>query len=336
MLLDKYLIDNLNLLGVKIMKEAGLASAPQDYHQMVSFFETLKKMAEEKDDVSANMVYQVLYNFVSSVEVRDRHTSSRVFEDIFAAIFNTESTDISKRENPSPSDAILEFDHLTKNENWKISTDLSNNKREKADVWIGNYPISLKTLKGKQIDERGRIVDNTFNDEINVGSFSYRALFKGVLTDNELELLRDRKGGLGSKGQIRQNVLNPIKNRGQNKEFLKRLKLFFRYVYAEDVLIVIKSDYKIKLFFVPNQTFVDVISLLYELNEECFENVWYRWENNNLRFKLTNFLNYIKHYDLSYKELVLDLTSFTKNQKIKDFNLGINTKIRTELEKISN
>ena len=137
MLLDKYLIDNLSLLGTQIMNKAGLNSAPKNYNQMVRFFETLKSEAEENDNVAANMIYQVLYNFVSSVEVRDRHTSPRVFEDIFAAVFDTKSTDVQHRENPAPFDEILKFDKLTQKEDWNISTDLSGNKREKADVFIG-------------------------------------------------------------------------------------------------------------------------------------------------------------------------------------------------------
>lgn len=335
MLLDKFLISNLNLLGAQIMNKAGLNSAPKNYSQMLCFFETLKSEAEENNNVAANMIYQVLYNFVSSVEVRDRHTSPRVFEDIFAAVFNTESTDVTHRENPTPFKEILKYDVLTKKEDWSIATDLSGNKREKVDVFIGSYPLSLKTLKGKHIDEYGRVIDPSFNDEINVGSFSYRALFKGILSDKQLELLRDRKGGLGSRTQMRKNVLDPIKNSGKSAEFLERLKLFFGFVYEEDVLIVIKSDYRIYLYFIPNKTFVNVICLLYEKNESKFEDVWHRWENNNLRFKLTKFLYYIDHYKLPYKEIVLSLASFEKNQNLKSFNEKMNNTIKSELNNLT-
>ena len=317
------------------MKKAGLDSAPQNYEQMVCFLEVIKVEAEEKDDVAANMIYQVLYNFVSSVEVRDRHTSPRIFEDIFAALFNTESTDTTKRENPDIPKSILAFDKYTKKDDWKISADLSSNKREKADVSIGSYPVSLKTLKGMQIDENNVIVDNSFNDEINVGSFSYRALFKGILTNKELNLLGDRKNGLGSRGQIRKNVLDPIKKKGKTKEFLDRLRLFFGYVYAEDVLIVIKSDYRINLYFIPNKTFVETICSLYENDEANFQDVWHRWENNNLRFKLTKFLYYIDQYKLPYKEIVLSLASFEKNLKLKSFNEKMNNTIKSELNNLT-
>ena len=150
MLLDKYLIENLDLLGLKIMKKAGLTAAPVNLDELYQFFATLKDEAEKNNDAAANMIYQVLYNFVSSAEVRDRHTSPREFEDIFCSVFGTESTDDSSRANPRPTKDIMEYDKYTYTEDWNISSDLCGNKREKADASIGGYDISLKTLKGKR------------------------------------------------------------------------------------------------------------------------------------------------------------------------------------------
>lgn len=334
MLLDKYLIENLDLLGLKIMKKAGLTAAPVNLDELYQFFAALKEEAEKNNDAAANMIYQVLYNFVSSAEVRDRHTSPREFEDIFCSVFGTESTDDSSRANPRPTKDIMEYDKYTYTEDWNISSDLCGNKREKADASIGGYDISLKTLKGKRYNEFGKMVDSKLNDEINVGSFSYRALFKGILTDEELSTLRDRKGGLGSKAQIRKNVLNPIKNHGKSKELLSRLKLFLNFVYEEDLVIVIKSDYRTDFYFVPNKTFVDVLCTLYEKDENSFEDVWYRWENNNLRIRLSQLFYYIEKYKLPYKKLELNLASFIKQEDIKAFNVKLNKCVEAELEKL--
>lgn len=332
MLLDKYLIETLDLLGLNIMKKAGLTTCPTNLDELYSFFKTLKVEAEINKNAAANMIYQVLYNFVSSAEVRDRHTSPREFEDIFCSIFGTESTDTGVRVNPTPTKEILEYDKFTIGDDWNISTDLCGNKREKADVSIGGYEISLKTLKGKRYNELGTIIDSSFNNEINVGSFSFRALFKGILTDEELAKLGDRKSGLGSKKQIRANVLNPIKNHGKTKEFLCRLKMFFGYVYEEDLVIVIKSDYRTFLYLIPNKTFVDVICTLYEKNENCFEEVWYRWENNNLRFNLSKLFEYIDKYKLPYQKICLNLVSFEKQDAISNFNKTLRQNIEKELE----
>ena len=155
-----------------------------------------------------------------------------------------------------------------------------------------------------------------------------------ILTAKEFKRLGDRKNGLGSRKQIRENVLDPIKNKGKGQKFLDRLRLFFGYVYEEDLLIVVKSDYRIGLYFIPNQTFVQVICALYERNEEAFQDVWNRWENNNLRFKFNKLLSYIKSYKLPYKKLVLDLTSFENNHKIKNFNQTMNSVIEGEFRKL--
>ncbi len=334
MLLDKYLIENLDLIGFNIMKKAGLSSAPSNLDQLYRFFETLKEEAETNKNAAANMIYQVLYNFVSSAEVRDRHTSPREFEDIFCSIFGTSSTDAGSRENPLPTAEILKYDKFTTAEDWNISTDLCGNKREKADASIGGYEISLKTLKGKRYNEHGLVVDSSINNEINVGSFSYRALFKGILTNDELATLRDRKGGLGSKSQMRKFVLDPIKKHGKSEEFLERLKLFLGFVYKEDLIIVIKSDYRTDIYFIPNKTFIDVICKLYKHKESCFEEVWYRWENNNLRFSLSKFFGYIDYFQLPYKNICLNLASFKGNKKINLFNEILNKDIENELEKL--
>ncbi|MBE7012961.1 MAG: hypothetical protein E7416_02670 [Ruminococcaceae bacterium] len=334
MLLDKYLIENLDLLGMKIMKKAGLNSTPHNLKQLYCFFETLKNEAEIKNSPSANMIYQILYSFVSSEDVRDRHTSPREFEDIFCSLFGTSCSDDKNRENPKPTDGILKYDIFTIEEDWNISSDLCGNKREKADASINGYNISLKTLKGKNYDEFGKIINRSVNNELNVGSFSFRALFKGILTDAELSKLGDRKSGLGSKKQIRDNVLIPIKQHKKTEAFLQRLKLFLSYVYEEDLVIVIKSNYLTDIYFIPNETFINVLYLLYKEKEDKFEEVWYRWENNNLRINLSKLFEYIKFFQLPYKKITLNLYSFKKIEKINNFNHILSNNIKNEINNL--
>ncbi len=336
MLLDKCLIKNLHLLGSGIMEKAGLNKPPENLEELFDFFKTLQSEAEEKNDASANMIYNILYNFVSSAEVRDRHTSPREFEDIFCSLFGTECADDGVRVNPPVTEVIKKYDEFTNDLGWTISSDFSINKREKADVSIGEYKISLKTLKGKQYDENYGVLNTSCNNEINIGGFSYRALFKGILTDRELAHLSDRKKGLGSKVQIRRNVLNPILTHGKKDDFSKRLKDSFSYVYEEDLVIVIKSDYKMDIYFIPNKTFVDVVCKLYDEKECEFENLWYRWENNNLRFSLPELLRYIEFFNFEYKKSELKLASFKTQEEISKFNQKLNEMIENELEKIIN
>lgn len=318
MILDNSLISLLTPIGNKIMQSAGLPNAPTNINELYTFTRELKRLAEANDN-SAALVCHILYSFVTSEEVRDRHTSPREFEDIFGSLFGTVSTDSISRTNPIAPDYIKAYDRINSNDNWKISTDLSGNKREKADVKFGTYELSLKTLKGKSYNADGVIIDKKYNNEINVGSFSYRALFKGILSNQELQELSDRKGGLGSGPQMRKYVLDPIKRSGKTNEFKSRLHDFLSYVYSDDILILIKSNYQITFYFIPSSSFVESICTLYDKNEPEFQKVWYRWENNNLRFPLNKFISNIKEYELPIQEISINLSVFERNPTIKTF-----------------
>lgn len=322
MILDNYLISLLTPIGEKIMKSAGLLKAPSNIEELYIFIKELKKLSESNDN-SAALVCNILYSFVTSEEVRDRHTSPCEFEDIFGGLFGTSSTDSTARTNPITPDYISSYDKINTNDNWRISTDLSGNKREKADIRFGTYELSLKTLKGKSYDINGNITSEKFNNELNVGSFSYRALFKGIFNDAKIKELGDRKKGLGSGTQIRENVLNIIKESKKTIEFRNRLHDFLSYVYSDDMLILIKSNYYITFYFVPSSSFVESICTLYDKNESEFEKVWYRWENNNLRLNLKNFINNIKSYGLPIEEIRINLSVFEKNETIKIFKQNI-------------
>ena len=99
---------------------------------------------------------------------------------------------------------------------------------------------------------------------------------------------------------------------------------------------MIKSNYQITFYLVPSNSFVESICTLYDNNEAEFQKVWYRWENNNLRFPLNNFINNIKKYNLTIREITIDLSLFEKNQAIKTFKKNIEDAIRENISIITN
>ena len=157
MILDKLLLQNTSSIGKSLLQKAGLESTPKNINEMHLFLEATKKSIESNEFEGA-LLGNILFSFVSSTEVRDRNVTSRVFEDIFAGLFNEKCTDKTQRSNPSVIQDILNLDTLCKNEDWLISTDLAGNKREKSDLELGNYSISLKTLKGKVYDINDNII----------------------------------------------------------------------------------------------------------------------------------------------------------------------------------
>lgn len=334
MILDKILLTQLKPIGKSLLQKAKLNTYPKNIDDMSKFINTIKEEIE-KESFDGLIIGNIFFNFVTSIDVRDRLTTSRIFEDIFCSLFGLEATDTETRTNPEVTNEIKELDKLCISEDWNISDDLSGNKREKSDVHIGNYNISLKTLKGKVYDKDGIIIDSSLNTEVNVGSLSFRALLKGILSDEKLSTLKDRKGGLGSKAQIRNNILNVVKETNKTDEFKQRLNLFINYVYEDDLYLVLKSHYKIIFYLIPKESFQKLIVLLYEKHEQSFESVWGRWENNNLRFQWPPILRYLNEFKLPYYEIDILLTQAIHNKKIIEFTNKITKAVADNLKEFS-
>lgn len=328
MILDSLICSNIGIIGNSLCKEANINGKPKNIHEMKIFLEHLK-YSINKNDFKGILIANIFFHFVSDIKIRNRNTTARTFEDIFSALFSCNSTDKNIRNNPKTTDDIIKYDSLCKLEDWKISTDLSTNKREKTDLTIGKYNISLKTLKGVAYSKENKIMkfenkQNDFNSELNVGSFSYRALLKGILSDEDLKILGDRKNGLGSGKQLRENIFNPVLKSNKKNEFYTKLKNFLTYVYEDDFYIILKSNYRIDFILIPNNTFVNTILKLYNDEEHNFEKVFYRWENNNLRLNWKNLLNYIKKFKFEYYRININLDKIDSNLKFNDMKKKIN------------
>ena len=320
MILDKILLSKINIIGDKLLKKSGLNTPPTNIQEMKFFLETIKQSINESE-FEGVLIANILFSFISDIEIRNRLTTSRIFEDVFGALFNETSSDILTRTNPTSPSEIEYLDKLCEKEQWYISSDISTNKREKSDLSIGDYEISLKTLKGKAYGENNTIIDNDYNRELNVGSLSFRALLKGILEDTELNLLSDRRSGLGSGTQLRKHVFNPILNHSKEQEFLDRLTLFLNYVYEEDMYIVLKSHFRIDFILIPNSSFVNSLIYTYKYCESDFEKIFYRWENNNLRLVWPNMIKAMDKFDLPY----------FKNYQLNEFKIQLSEKIEDSL-----
>lgn len=343
MILDKILFEKIEPVGLSIIKKTILKTYPNNIKEMVLFLNEIKKSIEN-EDFDGLLIGNVLFYFVSSLDVRNRKTTARTFEDIFCSLFGLTATDDESRTTPFIPDNIIKLDCFnSKDDDWKISTDLANNKREKTDVLIGKYKISLKTLKGILYDETGKVMPKTVeingkkikneeNDELNVGSLSYRALLKSILTDKEIALLGDRKGGLGSGSALRKNVFDKIKKYGKTGDFYDRLKIFLEYVYEDDVYIVLKSNYKITWYLIPASSFQKSICNAYKENESTFQNVFYRWENNNLRLQWKLVLAQMDKDKLPYDLIEMDLWKAVFSKKMKKFIHTLNKEIEEAIK----
>ncbi len=333
MYLDKILFDELEELGTELKRKAGLKNNPKNIEEMSKFILQIKKEIDNESFCGA-MIGTLLYRFVTSLEVRDRQTTSRLFEDLFSALFGVKATDENTRKTPIVPTYIKELDTICEGKSWSISGDLATNRREKADVIIGSYEISLKTLKGSAYNSSGEITDKSLNKEVNVGSLSFRALFKNILPDEKLDTIGDRKKGLGSGKQLREYVFDVIVEHNAQKDFYQRLKLFMDYVYQEDLYLVLKSDYNITFYLIPNASFRETILDLYQKNEKSFESVWYRWENNNLRMDWVKLIDFMKQYEHPFYKIDILLTKAVHSVKMKTFENSVRKAIVSSIQEL--
>lgn len=305
MILDEILIDELSEL-------AGIQQSPKNLEEVYKFFKELEKKITQ-GDYRGELIGFIFFNFLTKKEIRDRKVTSRVCEDIMSKLFKGKTLDEDSKPNPEITEELENLDKLYEENlskfDFKISKDLAGNKREKADNQFGNYYLSIKTLKGKLYDKNLKIEDNKPNPELNIGSLSYRSLLVGLLADSELTELSDRKGGLGSGKQMIETIYNPLKQSGKWTDFIERLEIFMKYVYSEsDFLVVFKSGYKMELNFIHEKDFIDELINLAREDYAKFFQVFYRWENNNLRI----------HYEKLFKIL-------EDKKKLKKIVLRFNT-----------
>ena len=108
MYLDKIVINKLNIIGYSFLKKSKLLKYPSNINEMCIYLNTIKDTINNKE-FDGIFLASVLYNFVTSVEVRDRQVTSRIFEDIFSGLFGLKATDNNKRNNPSVPNSIKYF-----------------------------------------------------------------------------------------------------------------------------------------------------------------------------------------------------------------------------------
>jgi hypothetical protein len=322
LLLEKYEKELLKNISQKFTEKEDLSSTLTDINDIKQFFQKLSNNQNNQEDKLSQYILLYIYYKFSEKEVRLRKVTSRNFEDFVANIYGLSPTDDSEKPNPLISQQIQELHNEYENlkttdeeirkymidedgKFWSIAEDLSSNKREKADIVEKienvNIDISIKTLKGK-VDR------DTANTEINIGSLSYRSLFVGIHNQS----ISDRKAGLGS-GKQMIKLLNKIKENGKLDDFKKRLKLFLEYLYNDDdFLIAFKSDKKMQILFFKGEKLVNLILELLDLDLKKFSEIFYRWENNNLRIQINKLINpnYSKFWEASHIDEIKDYPKY--------------------------
>lgn len=297
----------LKLLRDILIQKAVLRTEYRNTEEMVY---TIKIILDTKENFNSAYLLNYLYQNISDKNVAKRKTTARDLEDYLSIVFNGTITDEIKRDNKSINIEMIENDFIT---NFTVS-----NKREKADIlFADNFVLSVKTLMPD-------------NYEINLGSFEKTALFYEL---DVYDFLGERKGkngqlnneivkiGLGSKSLLR-NLLLLLKEKGKYDIFKIRFLKMLKEIFADDMLIAIKNDTVMDLYFIKSDDFYS----LFEKNIDNIDNLMTiinRWEGNSIRVNREEFLKIGTLLKLDFNFIKESILKYFSEFEIKTTNILI-------------
>jgi len=271
---------------------------PKHTENIDSVYKFFKEIEKSKK-FNSLYILNYIYNYISCDEVSKRKTSSRVFEDLLAIIFNGSITDELNREND-----VADVPECFENVRDKIA----GNKREKIDLLFnGMYGISVKTLVGT-------------NREINLGSFEKKVLFDGLSVEQyltERQASNKEKVGLGSRKQLLK-LFKLLQKEGLYQKFSRKFIQMYEYIFSDDMILGIKKGEKLTLYFFTGGEFTDLVTSRAENPENLLE-VVNRWESNSIR------INRVKLLESASRQVQLnfDVLDETVIKLVNDFDFKL-------------
>jgi hypothetical protein len=307
----------LSLIREFLIEKDFLEHSYSNLREIEKFFIYLNS---SKEKFNSAYLLNYLYRNISSNEVAKRKTTARDFEDYLAILFNGKITDEIKRENSNEDNIFLENEYIT---NFILS-----NRREKSDIKFQGLDLSVKTLMKD-------------NKELNLDSFEKTALFYLL---NVEDFLNERKGkisnvngenlkiGLGSKPLLK-NLFTLLESENNLEQFKTRFLEMTKYIFADDIIIAIKNDDKMELYFLTSSDFIEV----FKENIDDILKILNRWEGNSIRvnrdkilqkaskveldfsFLETSFLKYFEEFENRISELLVLYINGSKEARQKIF-----------------
>lgn len=251
-------LNTIKILSNFLIEKKIIDNHIDNINNIYNFFNYLE---QNKNKFYTLYIYNYLYSYISSDEVSKRKTSARVFEDLLAIIFNGRVADTQQRKNLN-----YQVDDYFINVKDKIAS----NRREKADIiFNNNYSFSVKTLIHKNI-------------EINMGSFEKKVLFDSLKVDNYLSERKSIDGaGVGSKPQFLK-LLQLIETLSSYEKFQEKFNKMIEFIYSDDLLLTIKDDNKMELYFFNGLEIVNIFKN-HSKNKENILKIINRYEGNSIR-----------------------------------------------------
>ena len=290
----------IELIRNSLARKKILSETTSNIDEIYNFF---KKASQSKNsDFHYLYILNYIFNFISSDKVSKRKTSSRVFEDLLAIIFNGDIADDVTRENNIS---------IVPDSFQNVKDKIAGNKREKADLIFNRqetpYSISVKTL----------VQENT---EINMGSFEKQVLYDGLGVEsylNERKATNKEKIGLGSRSQL-QRLFKFLQKNNIYNNFEKKFSEMVRFIFDDDMILAIKNDSILEMYFIKGNDFVNLLTSRAN-NPDQLLTVVNRWEGNSIRINRKHLI------ENTIRKVVLDFNILDKTviKNINDFDLHL-------------
>jgi hypothetical protein len=243
------------------LKRNKLNKKPKKLDDVKKFFEVLDKSIKS-GDIDATIIGKHIYDTITNEKLRKRKVSAINFEEFLTTIFEGHIVDTENRE-PKP----IGYDFGDEDSNGRVAR----NKLEKLDVILGELNLSVKTLVPT-------------NKELNIGSFSAEALFRGFLpyTPNERE-------ELGSKPLLK-NKFEKFKQEGKWNDFVNRFEKMVSEIFRTDWIITIKDKWNLEVYIVKSEEFRNLLVNSLKESGESGVKLLNRFEAHALRVEVAPIL----------------------------------------------
>lgn len=311
-------MNTIELAFKQFIERHKLSKEPSNLVDISKAFSALAKGIKE-GDIEATLIGRHIHSTISNKNTRKLKVSAHNFEEFLVGLFSGRIID--KQERKKIKVKISSFP------NKDINRRVERNKLEKLDVVLGRLNLSAKTLVPT-------------NKELNIGSFSAEALFKGFMTS-----IPNERDSLGSKPLL-EKQFQGIVDSGKWSEFKNRFVKMIQEVYTTDWIITIKNDQVFDVYTLSGDDFRQI--LISRINKGPKEIVSFinRFEAHALRSELSPIFDKAMHIkveligkstplvNLVYdKSIAIIQSAFESLMKQKDSKLA-EAEIRKSCEEI--
>ncbi|MCD6371326.1 MAG: hypothetical protein J7L39_01245 [Candidatus Aenigmarchaeota archaeon] len=286
-------------IAIKIfLKNHKFKRSADSIDDIEKFLATLAESIK-KGEFSATIIGKYIYNTITNKKSRKRKASAFNFEELLADFFGGKLLDRNSRKAISLTESNI--NNLDK----EIIKRILRNKLEKGDLIIKDYILSVKTLVPS-------------NKELNVGSFSSEALFKGFLKEVPQERLH-----LGSKPLLKK-ILKKIESEGKWEAFVRRFNIMVNEIFVYDFIIGIKDDKILDVYLIDSNAFRKLLIDHVKRGPDTSIKLLNRFEAHALRIELNKVLKRARH---------IKIELFGRSTKKLERLISISDKIRLDIIK---